>query len=106
MVTQQESIARSQLRALTQGVRVFVLEPGYRYCVPSCSTDGTAYEVRVHEDDDISCNCPAGQHGRACKHIGAVILYIDAEVKLAAATAPQAQLEWTAEDEAKLADLF
>jgi hypothetical protein len=29
-----------------------------------------------------------------------------AEAKLAAATAPQAKLEWTAEDEEKLQDLF
>jgi hypothetical protein len=106
MTAQQESLARSQIRALSQGVRVFVLEPGSRYCVPSCSNTGTAYEVRVHQGDDLSCNCSAGQHGRICKHIGAVILYIDVELALAAAIASQVKPEWTEEDEAKLADLY
>jgi hypothetical protein len=101
-MTTAESQARSQLRALTQGVRVYTIEPGIRYVVPSGSNDGSAYEIRV-QGDDIVCNCPAGQHGRVCKHMGAVQLFLQAEAKLAAATAPQS---WTSEDEAKLKELF
>ena len=38
--TIDDSQVRAKLRALTQGVRVFVLEQGYRYVVPSSMSDG------------------------------------------------------------------
>jgi hypothetical protein len=52
MVTTRESLAKAQLRALVQGVKVLVLEPGLRYAVPSRSDSGTAYEVRIHAGID------------------------------------------------------
>ena len=38
------------------------------------SGDGDPEIVRIWE-----CNCPAGQHGKPCKHIAAVIEMIDAQ---------------------------
>jgi hypothetical protein len=78
MVTQEQT-AKAKIRALAQGVRVYVLEPGIRYVVPSCSDDGTAYEVHVHLSGDIDCNCKAGVHGRPCKHLAAVQMRVEAE---------------------------
>ena len=38
--------------------------------------DDTAYEVTLSEIADF-CTCPAGQHGRECKHIGMARDYHD-----------------------------
>lgn len=78
----EEQLARAKMRALAQGVRVWALET-YRYAVPSSSMDGTAYEVIVYGPEDISCNCPAGQNGRYCKHVGAVLVRREVEAELA-----------------------
>jgi hypothetical protein len=93
-----EQIAKAKQRASDLGVKVWVLEAGKRYCIPSSTNDGTAYEVLVHEEDDLSCNCKAGQHGRPCKHVGAVMVMLEAE-----RPAPP-QPERSLED--KLADLY
>jgi hypothetical protein len=49
------------------------------------SDSGHIYNVSYYcpadEDDSVnvwSCNCPAGQHGRDCKHIAAAIAVTDA----------------------------
>ena len=82
--TLEEMRARSRLRALAQGIRVWVLEAGYRYAVPSTTQDATAYEVVVM-DGDIACNCPGATHRGVCKHQGAVSLMMEAEAALAEA---------------------
>jgi hypothetical protein len=74
-----DAIAKAKQRALAQGVRVWSLESGKRYCVPSCTNDGVGYEVGVHEGEDLSCNCPAGQHGRPCKHVAGVLARLESE---------------------------
>lgn len=72
-MTLEERQTRAAIRALFQGVRVFALESCYRYCSPSMSVEGIAYEITVYEaTDNITCNCPAGQHGKPCKHAEAV----------------------------------
>ena len=83
-LTPQEKLAKSKLRALAQGIRVWTLEPGYRYAIPSSANDGTAYEVHIHgtNPEDISCNCPGGINHGSCKHAGAVILRLEAEQEL------------------------
>ena len=82
MTTQiDDSQVGAKLRALSQGVRVFVLEQGYRYVVPSSADDGTAYELIVR-DDGISCTCLGALHGRTCKHVGAVSLRMQAEEQI------------------------
>ena len=77
----EETQAIARLRALGQGVRVYVLEPGYRYCVPSASGDGSAYQVLVSRDSGM-CSCPAGVNDRYCKHVAAVQMRIGAEEEL------------------------
>ena len=76
--SREETRATARLRALGQGVRVYVLEPGYRYCVPSASGDGTAYQVLAH-GDTVTCSCPAGMNDRYCKHVAAVQMRMEAE---------------------------
>lgn len=94
-LTPPEQLAKAKVRALAQGIRVWVLETGDapRYAVPSTSNDGTAYEVVVHNRDAgyITCNCKGGENGRYCKHLGAVLLRldVDAEMELAQAVAAE-----------------
>ncbi len=66
---------------MAQGIKVYVLEPGYRYCVPSASNDGSAYHVLVIEGDP-SCTCQAALNGRYCKHIAATVMRMEAEESL------------------------
>ena len=83
----EETHATARHRALGQGVRVYVLEPGYRYCVPSASGDGSAYQVLAHVDA-VTCSCPAGMNDRYCKHVAAVQMRIEAEEALGAGHVP------------------
>ena len=73
-----EQHAKARMRALSQGVRVWVLEQGYRYVAPSGTADGLAYELIVR-DGDISCTCLGALHGRVCKHMGGVALRLEAK---------------------------
>ena len=72
MATQtiSEQQAKAKVRALSQGVKVWELEQGYRYAVPSTTDEGTAYELTVR-DGEIACTCLGALNGRVCKHIGA-----------------------------------
>jgi hypothetical protein len=83
-VSPQEQLAKAKLRALAQGVKVWVLDPATRYAVPSHSSDGTAYEVVVHSQGglDVSCNCFSGVNRGVCKHIGAVLVRLDVEAQM------------------------
>ena len=76
--TLEETRTRAKVRALTRGVRVWVLEEGRRYVTPSCSDDGTAYELTVGPGY-ISCTCLGAFHGRTCQHMGAVALRLELE---------------------------
>ena len=101
MVTQEQA-AKAKIRALAQGVKVWMLEPGKRYVSPSCSQEGTAYEVVVQstEPGDITCTCPGATHRGICKHIGGFMVRLEVDREL-----PQTQQEErTLED--KLADLY
>ncbi len=80
-----ESRAIFRLRALSQGVRVYCLEQGQTYCVPSASGDGSAYQVQV-SGETILCSCPAGIHDKWCKHVGAVEMFREAQEQLEQAT--------------------
>ncbi len=82
--SREEIQASARLRALGQGVRVYCLEPGYRYAVPSASGDGSAYQVLVH-DGDPSCTCQAALNGRYCKHVAATVMRMEAEESLSMA---------------------
>ncbi len=83
--TEEETRATARLRALGQGIRVYVLEPGYRYCVPSSAGDGSAYQVMVH-GDTVTCNCPAGLNEKVCKHVAGVRMRLETEQALEQAT--------------------
>ena len=82
-MTPEELRAKSKLAALSAGVRVWLLEDGDtpRYVCPSASQPAVAYEIIVHGRDlfDISCNCPSGIYRGSCKHIGSVLLLMEAE---------------------------
>ena len=101
MVTQEQT-AKAKIRALAQGVKVWVLELEKRYVVPSCSQDGTAYEVVVQstEPDDITCTCPGATHRGICKHIGAIMVRLEADRELSQTQQDREQFE------RDLADLF
>jgi hypothetical protein len=96
-----EQIAKAKQRAMDLGVAVWVIEPGKRYCVPSCTDAVIAYEIVIQssEPGDLTCSCPAGVHGRICKHQGAVLAKLDAEKP-----APPPKPERSLED--RLADLY
>jgi uncharacterized Zn finger protein len=80
MVTKEETI-KAKESALAQGVRVWVLEPGKRYVALSSTHDSVAYEVVVlsREPGDITCTCPGATHRGICKHIGKVLLRLEAD---------------------------
>jgi len=105
----EETKAAARLRALGQGIQVFVLEPGYRYCVPSArgGGDGKAYQVIV-EEGAPNCNCQAGQNDRYCKHVAAVEMRIEAEADLLLASVQTVNDAPVDDDEleAKIADLY
>jgi len=84
-LTPEESKAISRLRALGQGVKVFCLERDQSYCVPSASSDGSAYQVQV-SGEFLLCSCPAGVNEKYCKHVGAVEMFREAQAQLAQAT--------------------
>ncbi len=81
----EETRAISRLRALGQGVKVFCLDQDKLYRVPSASGDGSAYQVQV-SGETMLCSCPAGTHDRACKHVGAVEMFREAQDQLEQAT--------------------
>ena len=85
--TPEETRAISRLRALGQGLRVYCLERDRAYCVPSASGDGSAYQVQV-SGETMLCSCPAGTHDRACKHVGAVEMYREAQEQVGAGPRP------------------
>ena len=98
----EESQAAARLRVLSQGIRVYCLEPGYRYCVPSASGGLLAYQVLVSEGT-ATCNCPAGQNDRLCKHVAGVQMYLEAEAALEQARSTPAV---DPELEEKIAELY
>ena len=89
-LTLEEQIAKAKLRALAQGVRIWKLEGTEppMYAVPSSSNDGTAYLLEIHQDNgDITCTCPGNVYRGTCKHMGAVMLALDAAAQMELATA-------------------
>ena len=82
-MTPEELRAKSKLKALSVGQRVWMLEQGEtpRYACPSNSHPAVAYEIIVHGNDlyDITCSCPSGCYRGSCVHIGAVLLLREAE---------------------------
>ena len=103
--TLEETRAISRLRALGQGIRVFCLDQDKLYCVPSATGDGSAYQVQI-SGETMLCSCPAGQHDKACKHVGAVEMYREAQALLdnARSMVLITGLERSLEDQ--LADLY
>ena len=83
-LTPEESKAISRLRALGQGIRVYCVDQDKLYCVPSSAGDGSAYSVLV-DGDILLCSCPAGVNDKACKHVGAVEMFREAQEQLAQA---------------------
>ena len=88
-LTHEEQLAKAKLRALAQGIRIWKLEGSEppMYAVPSTSMDGTAYLLELHENDDITCTCPGNVYRNSCKHVGALLLALDAAAQLELATA-------------------
>ena len=106
----EEIQAAARLRALSEGVRVYCLEAGYRYAIPSSKHDGSAYHLLVIEGDP-ACNCPAALNDRYCKHVAAVEMRLEAESNLLLAQVqsvnPQeSSLVVDEELERKLAELY
>ena len=107
MVTREQT-AKAKIRALAQGVQVWVLEPGRRYVSPSCSKVGTAYEVVLQSTGagDITCTCPGATHRGICKHIGAIMVRLEVDRELSQTQQDKEQKEQKEQLERDLADLF
>ena len=87
VTTLDERIAQAKVKALSEGVRVSLLEATEtyaRYVAMSTTHPGIAYQViiRTHEGND-ECNCPAGSRGSPCKHAAAANLLYAAQLELA-----------------------
>jgi|SRR5918996_6021691 uncharacterized Zn finger protein len=80
MATQEET-TRAKERALAQGVKIYMLELGKRYVALSASRGDLAYEIVVQsqEPGDITCSCPRAVHRGVCKHIGAMLIRLEAD---------------------------
>ena len=73
--------AKAQIRALSQGIRIFAVEPGFRYVAPSVTQEGLAFELFVR-DGAITCSCDGFAYTTMCKHVGALRLRLEAEKRL------------------------
>ncbi len=71
-------VERAIARAGEQGVQAYRVS-GRAFAVPSTSTPGIAWAVRFQGDGHYTCNCPGGENGATCKHIGAVLLLLGEE---------------------------
>jgi hypothetical protein len=60
------------------------------YRVPSATEEGVAYTVRVDEQGNYSCNCPAGTAGRPCYHKAGVYIAKVEHASKGRVTAPSA----------------
>ena len=79
--TREALEAKAQIRALSQGIKIFTVEPGLRYVTPSVAREGLAYELFVR-DDSITCSCDGFTYTTMCKHVRALGLRLEAEKKL------------------------
>jgi hypothetical protein len=61
-------------RAIAGDLVRTLVRRGATVLVPSCSTDGRRYRVRLHGDRVGGCDCAAGLLGRPCRHRAAVVL--------------------------------
>jgi hypothetical protein len=79
--------AKARLRALDAGLDLAARRIGAgEWLVPSVSLAGAAYTVRRvagHDGGRWACSCPAGSHGRDCKHQAAIRLLVEREFPLA-----------------------
>ncbi len=87
LTTLEERQAQAKVKALSEGVRVSLLESTEttaRYVAMSVTHPGIAYQVtiRTHEGLD-ECNCPAGSRGTPCKHLAAAEMMYAAQLELA-----------------------
>jgi hypothetical protein len=82
MTTQQTSATE---RALSEHITIAawgrIKATGAKFFLVNSSHHETQYTVLVHADR-LACSCPAGQHGRICKHRAAVHAALVAEANL------------------------
>ncbi len=106
VTTLDERIAKAKVKALSEGVRVSLLElteTAARYAAMSTTHPGIAYEVTLNiAEGDDHCNCPAGSHGTPCKHLAAADLMMSAQLELADAKHARAATEISPEQRDKL----
>jgi hypothetical protein len=62
--------------------------------VPSRSSDGTYYIVKVWPVGDVGCSCTAGSYARPCAHAGAVIKAEAQREAVQAATQDEGMRYW------------
>jgi uncharacterized Zn finger protein len=77
----QESTAKAKERALALGTKVYELEPGKRYVALSASKNDLAYEIVLQsgQPGDITCTCPGATYRGICRHIGKIMLMLEAD---------------------------
>ncbi len=106
VTTLDERIAKAKIKALSEGVRVSLLElteSTARYVAMSTTHPGIAYEVTLNFAEGADhCNCPAGSHGTPCKRLAAADLMMSAQLELADAERARADTEISQEQRDKL----
>jgi hypothetical protein len=84
MTTQQTQVSATE-RALAEHITIAaagrIKSTGAKFFLVNSSHHDSQYTVLVHADR-LACNCPAGQHGRVCKHRAAVHAALVAEANL------------------------
>ena len=85
--TLEERQAKAKVKALSEGVRVALMEStetAARYVCMSTTHPGIAYQVTLNiSQGSDECNCPAGSHGNPCKHLAAAEMMYAAQLELA-----------------------
>lgn len=84
--TLEERQAKAKVKALSEGVRVALIEStetAARYVCMSTTHPGIAYQVTLNiAEGSDACNCPAGSHGTPCKHLAAAEMMYAAQLEL------------------------
>lgn len=111
VTTLDERIAKAKVKALSEGVRVSLIESTEtyaRYVAMSTTHPGIAYQVHISISAGSNhCDCPAGSRGSPgtpvpCKHLASAEMLYAAQLELADAKHARASTEISTEQRDKL----
>ena len=111
VTTLDERIAKAKVKALSEGVRVSLIESTEtyaRYVAMSTTHPGIAYQVYISISEGSNrCDCPAGSRGIRgtpvpCKHLASAEMLYSAQLELADAKHAREATEISQEQRDKL----